>query len=105
MRLSGASLRRNVSERVTSMSQLGRQPAEKRPLEETLHALADTRSALASQMAELQELRRCVQQAELSEELTKQPLKKRIGRPGRQFTQSQWTVGRSFSAETPPSTR
>jgi hypothetical protein len=87
------------------MSQLGRQRAEKRSLEERLHALADTHSALASQMTELQELRRCVQQAELSEESGNQPLKKRIVRPGRLFMLSQWGVGRSLSAGNLSSTR
>jgi hypothetical protein len=87
------------------MSKLGRQPAEKRALEERLHALAETRSALASQVAELQELRRRVQQAQFSEESSKQPLKKRIVRPGRLFMLSQWTVGRSLSAGNLSSTR
>jgi hypothetical protein len=78
------------------MTKVVRQPAEERQaLEERLHALADTRSALACQMAELHKLRRCVQQAQLSEESGKQPLKKRIVRPGRLFMLSQWTVGRS----------
>jgi hypothetical protein len=90
------------------MLKVTRQPAEKRrALEERLQALADTRSALASRMAELHELRRCVQQAELSEvELGKKPpLKKRIVRPGRLFMLSQWTVGRGLSARTTSSTR
>ena len=87
------------------MSNLGRKAAEKRALEERLRALADSRSALASQMAELQELRRCVQEAELSEEFRNQPLKKRTARPGRLFMLGQWRGGRSLSAGNLSSTR
>ena len=88
------------------MTKVVRQLAEKRrALEERLHVLADTRSALACQMAELLELRRRVQQAELSEESGKQPLKKRVVRPGRLFMLSQWTVGRGLSAGALSSTR
>jgi hypothetical protein len=88
------------------MKKVARQPAEKRGVpEERLHALADAHSALACQMAELHELRRRVQQAQLSEESGKQPLKKRIVRPGRLFMLSQWTVGRNLSAGTLSSTR
>jgi hypothetical protein len=88
------------------MSKVACHPAEKhRALEERLQALADTRSALESRMAELHELRRRVQQADLSEELKKPPLKKRIVRPGRLFMLSQWTIGRSTSAGALSSTR
>jgi hypothetical protein len=88
------------------MTKVMLRPAEKRwALEERLDALADTSSALACQMAELHELRRCVQQALLSEESGKQLLKKRVARTGRLFMLSQLTVGRSLSAGTVPSTR
>jgi hypothetical protein len=88
------------------MSKVARDLGEKRrALEERLQALADTRSALASRMAELHELRRFVQQAELSEELKKPPLKKPIVRPGRLFMLSQWTIGRRTSAGALSSTR
>jgi hypothetical protein len=88
------------------MSKVACHPAEKhQALEQRLQALADTRSALAGRMAELHELRRCVQQAGLSEELKKPPLTKRIVRPGRLFMLGQWTVGQSASAGSLSSTR
>jgi hypothetical protein len=87
------------------MSKVARHPEKRWTLEERLHALADTHSALASRVAELHELRRCAQQAqaELSGEPPKSP--KRIVRPGRLFMMSQWTVGRSASAGSLSSTR
>jgi hypothetical protein len=96
-RLTSVSLPGIIGERVAPMTKVVRRPAQKsRALEERLQALADVRSVLACQMAELKELRRCVQQAQLPEESGKQS-KKRIVRPGRLFMLSQWTIGRGLS--------
>jgi hypothetical protein len=65
-------------------------------LEERLKAIADISSALTGQIAELLELRERVRQAQLSAECKKEPLKKRVVRPGRLFMQSQWMMARGY---------
>ncbi len=64
---------------------------------ERLQSVTDASSALASQMAELLELRERVRQAQLSNKPDEQqPRYKRIVRPGRLFMQNQWMMGRSY---------
>ena len=65
--------------------------------EERLQSLTDATSTLASQMAELLELRERVRQAQSSNEGGgQQPRYKRVARPGRLFMQNQWMMGRSY---------
>jgi hypothetical protein len=65
--------------------------------EERLKAMVDVRSALASQLTQLRELRERVRQAEWSSEGDgQQPRYKRVARPGRLFMQNQWMMGRSY---------
>jgi hypothetical protein len=64
---------------------------------ERLQSVTNASSALASQMAELRELRERVRQAQLSRKGDgQQPRYKRIVRPGRLFMQNQWMMGRSY---------
>jgi hypothetical protein len=63
---------------------------------EKLEAAADISSALASQIAELLELREAVRKAALPAECKKQNCKKKINRPGRLFMQTQWLMRRSY---------
>jgi hypothetical protein len=60
--------------------------------EERLKALAESCSALAGQMADLLELRERVRRAQSHKEVTKLPLPKQVGRPGRLFMQNQWMM-------------
>jgi hypothetical protein len=65
--------------------------------EERLQSLTDATSTLASQMAELRQLRERVRQAQSSNEGDgQQPRYKRGARPGRLFMQNQWMMGRSY---------
>jgi hypothetical protein len=66
-------------------------------VEERLQSMTDATSTLASQMAELLELRERVRQAQSSNEGDRQqPRYKRVARPGRLFMQNQWMMGRSY---------
>jgi|HubBroStandDraft_2_1064218.scaffolds.fasta_scaffold404853_2 hypothetical protein len=67
-------------------------------VEERLQSMTDATSTLASQMAELLELRERVRQAQSSNEGDgQQPRYKRVARrPGRLFMQNQWMMGRSY---------
>ena len=66
-------------------------------VEERLQSKTDATSTLASQMAELLQLRERVRQAQSSNEGDgRQPRYKRVARPGRLFMQNQWMMRRSY---------
>jgi hypothetical protein len=73
-------------------------PPQIHVVEQRLKAIARTSATLAYQIAELHELRRTVQQAQLPEQCVKQPSKGQTARPGRLFMRNRWMMGQSFAS-------